>query len=575
MKLKWKILLSPAITLILMIALLTTGILDINKNITISDEISNYLYPRTINYHIIETCALEIQKIFNHIAAVGEVDNLDDLFYAAEQKFRMADEKFFFMIEKTKEGSPEREELLSFQKSFYESYEKGKAMANTFVNEGVKAGMPLMEDFSESSIMYYRPVQILVDDLKAQLDEKLKGMSSRILFTRTIFIAGAIIAILLSVIISIVTTMRITTPLRKVTGSLKDLSEGEGNLTYRLKIKSGDEIGKLSEYFNKFMEKLKSVIIDVKEQTEALYAASGEINSSGESLSQSTNEQAANIEEFAASLEEMSATISQNYQNSKITNELAQNTASQAEKGGQEVDKTVTAMRQITEKITAIEVIASQTNLLALNAAIEAARAGESGKGFAVVASEVRKLAENSQKISKEISELSTESVDIAENAGKIIDEIVPGIKQIADHIQNISDASEEQNNGINEITSGVDQLNTVTQENASLSEELAASASTLNDAANRLNKLMVYFKTEERRISEESEIPEKEVEAEEDTQWDDSAASKDDLFIKPLIAEFGSSREDESADDNDDDGDKDEEETMEEDEGEDRDKGY
>ncbi|MCU0821922.1 MAG: methyl-accepting chemotaxis protein [Spirochaetes bacterium] len=504
MKLKWKILLSSSITIILMIIVLAIGILDLNKNITIANQIDADLYPKTVNYHLIEIYMTDIQMIYHYIAAVGRVDNIEDLFLEAYNTYQLADEKFIFLIELTKKGTPEREEIENFRTFYQKLFEKGKLMAETYLNEGPVKGKAIMDELEETTYEYKKPVKVWVDDLNGLLNTQIEEMSSRIQVTRKIFFAGAGITIILSILISLFLAVRITSPINRVIGSLKDLSDGDGDLTYRLEVRTQDEIGVLADHFNKFMEKLKKVIVEVKEQAQALYAASREISSSGETLSQSTNEQAANIEEFASSLEEMSATISQNSQNSKTTNVLAQNTATKAEKGGKEVDKTVNAMKQITEKITSIEVIASQTNLLALNAAIEAARAGASGKGFAVVASEVRKLAENSQRISKEISELSTESVNIAENAGKIIDEIVPNIRQIADHIQNISIASEEQNNGINEITGGVDHLNSVTQENSSLSEELAASASTLKEAANSLHKLMNYFKTDENEKTED-----------------------------------------------------------------------
>lgn len=105
-------------------------------------------------------------------------------------------------------------------------------------------------------------------------------------------------------------------------------------------------------------------------------------------------------------------------------------------------------MRAISERIASIEDIAYQTNLLALNAAIEAARAGEHGRGFAVVAGEVRKLAEKSQVMSKEINEVASGSIEISEEAKSKLDEIVPIIQQTAEHIQSISVASEEQNQG-------------------------------------------------------------------------------------------------------------------------------
>jgi methyl-accepting chemotaxis protein len=212
-------------------------------------------------------------------------------------------------------------------------------------------------------------------------------------------------------------------------------------------------------------------------------------------LSQAASEQAAGVEQTSASIEQMTSSIAQNTENAKITDGMASKAAKDASDGGEAVNATVDAMKQIAKKIGIIDDIAAQTNLLALNAAIEAARAGEHGKGFAVVAAEVRKLAERSQVAAQETGEVASSSVELAEKAGRLLAEIVPNIRKTSDLVQEITAASTEQSSGVGQINSAVSQLSQTTQQNASSSEELAATSEEMSNQAEQLQQTMSFFK--------------------------------------------------------------------------------
>jgi methyl-accepting chemotaxis protein len=194
-------------------------------------------------------------------------------------------------------------------------------------------------------------------------------------------------------------------------------------------------------------------------------------------------------------MEQMGANINQNADNALQTEKIALQAADNAVKGGEAVEKTVGAMKEIAKKISIIEEIARNTNLLALNAAIEAARAGDHGKGFAVVAGEVRRLAERAGKAASEISELSENSVEVAEGAGVLIAKIIPEIRKTAELVQEITAASSEQRGGTEQINKAIMQLDQVIQQNASSSEELASMSEELSSQSEQLLDTIGYFK--------------------------------------------------------------------------------
>ncbi|MCG8638518.1 MAG: methyl-accepting chemotaxis protein [Desulfobacterales bacterium] len=309
---------------------------------------------------------------------------------------------------------------------------------------------------------------------------------------QTISIILAVIGVSLAFLLSWLITKAITRPLVNGLNAAVQLSKGD--MTVDIEIPGKDEVGHLMQALQTMVHRINEVLTDVKYASDNVASGSIELSSTAEQLSQGSSEQAASGEEAASSMEQMSANIRQNADNAQQTENISTEAAEAAEGGGEAVEKTVVAMKQIAEKISIIEEIARQTNMLALNAAIEAARAGEHGKGFAVVADAVRKLAERSQTAAGEISKLSFTSVDIAENAGKMLSKIVPDIRKTAELVQEINASSAEQNSGAEQINLALQQLDQVIQQNASAAEEMSSTAEELSSQAEQLKDTISFF---------------------------------------------------------------------------------
>ena len=310
---------------------------------------------------------------------------------------------------------------------------------------------------------------------------------------RTIeLLTGAMV--LFSILVAFFITRAITRPLGEAVQAATRLAEGD--LTVKIESDAKDETGQLLRAMQGMIAKLSQVVTEVSGGAKELASASEEVSATAQALSQAASEQASGVEETSASVEQMTASISQNTENAKVTDGIATKAAHEATEGGAAVSVTVSAMKQIAEKVGIIDDIAYQTNLLALNAAIEAARAGEHGKGFAVVAAEVRKLAERSQIAAQEIGTVATGSVALAEKAGRLLDQMVPNIKKTSDLVQEITAASQEQASGAGQINAAISQLSQTTQQNASSSEELAATAEEMSSQAEQLQRTMGFFKT-------------------------------------------------------------------------------
>ncbi|MBR4629060.1 MAG: cache domain-containing protein [Treponema sp.] len=380
---------------------------------------------------------------------------------------------------------------------------QGTTIENTKLIEDALAGNPTMLHNTINgvkTIAYYFPMKNKSGEVLTTL---YMGKPLHVVNTVTEIIFRPLIIILILSTIAMVAIMlalfytKIIVPLGKVVKAVENLNSGDADLTYRIPVKGNDEFSGLAMNVNAFIELLNGIVKRIKENAQQVLSSSEQISESSMAISSGASEQAASTEEMSATMEEMASNINQTALNAERTGKIADQTEIETESGGDAVNDSVEAVKEIAEKIGVIGAIAKQTNILALNAAIEAARAGEAGKGFAVVASEVRKLAERSQISAGEIVDLSEKTLDAAENAGNKINNIIPEIRKTTTLIDEISVACKEQNNGAQQISQAIIQLDSVVQQNASSAEELAAMSEELSANARELTKIISVFKTE------------------------------------------------------------------------------
>lgn len=343
--------------------------------------------------------------------------------------------------------------------------------------------------------------------------------------------------VLMASVLSWLITRSLTRPINEAVDIANQLADGD--LTVDIQVSRRDETGMLLGSMKNMVEKLLHIIHDVRGSADNLSSASEQVSATAQSVSSATSEQAASVDQTSSAVEQMSASVNQNADNAKVTDGMASQAAQHAVEGGDAVKETVTAMKQIAEKISIIDDIAYQTNLLALNAAIEAARAGDHGKGFAVVAAEVRKLAERSQVAAQEIGDVAGSSVELAERAGNLLDDMVPAITRTSDLVQEITAASNEQSTGLSQVNNAMAQMNQVTQQNASASEELAATAEEMSSQAEQLQQLVSFFQiTRQQDVAQVAKGTEKTFEMEV-TSSQENASYEDLQDAEPEFVRF------------------------------------
>ncbi|AJC20534.1 methyl-accepting chemotaxis protein [Pandoraea pulmonicola] len=321
-----------------------------------------------------------------------------------------------------------------------------------------------------------------------------------------------IVLTLVALAIASIFTSRAFKRLSTVRDAMDTIGSGDGDMRQRLDVVGDDEVAQISKSFNAFVDKISSVMLDVRSGVASMTSATSEIEMGNRDLSQRTEASAGSLQETSSALTQLTSSVKQTADTAEHATRLANDASAAAARGGQVVTDAVSTMgeitqssERITEIISVIDGIAFQTNILALNAAVEAARAGEQGRGFAVVAGEVRTLAQRSAAAAQEIKALIETSVQNVKSgtervqaAGTTMHEIVEGITRVQRLVGEIHAAMTEQSTGISQIDRSVSEMDQATQQNAALVEESAAASAMLSEQARMLAETVARFRLRE-----------------------------------------------------------------------------
>jgi len=361
------------------------------------------------------------------------------------------------------------------------------------------------------------------------------------------------VCILFSLIITIVVCLQffVMKPIKSTVSMIMDIARGEGDLTKRLEVGGNDEVGDLSSWFNVFMDKIQSIIIDIADNSQELHKSSGDLvgiskkmsdgtekmsvrsdtvrtavesmNSNVTSIAAAMEQSSTNINMVSAAAAEMTSAINEIAGHTEKTRVASNETSAQTLEMSERIGVLSESANEIGKVVETINDISEQTNLLALNATIEAARAGEAGKGFAVVASEIKNLAQQTADATLEIKEkigniqvstrvtvaeietITAEITNVSEMIGRVAGsvrgqsvttkEIAENVVQAAAGIQEVNHSLTLSSGIVGEIAEDVADVNRAVNEMALNSTRVHSSADGLGGLSEKLKNTVDQFK--------------------------------------------------------------------------------
>ena len=372
-----------------------------------------------------------------------------------------------------------------------------------------QANQLLWSDAKPQYEQWLASINKLIDFLEVRINANTQAANDAAGMLPKALLALCVAAVLTGITISFLISRSILSDLGAEPQQVRNVIRAmqAGNLAVDIPVRSNDSHSVMVA-LRDMRTRLHSLVSAVRDNIHQLHGISDNIIDGNQNLEARSLQSSKSLENTSSNIDVLTHTVHQSADAARQANQLANQAASTAERGGTVMEQVVqtmqtiqTSSQKISDITSVIDSIAFQTNILALNAAVEAARAGEQGRGFAVVATEVRQLAQRSASAAREIKDLIGSSVEqvmagssLVHNAGETMQEIVQSVRRVNDIIAEISAATGEQRNGIEQVNQAVNALDNMTQQNNTLVSDSSQSASALQSQAQQLSSIVSQF---------------------------------------------------------------------------------